>query len=440
MSTTAELTEKPQLARDLRQWDLVALMMNSIIGAGIFGLPARAFALAGPYSLLAFVVCAVPVLLMVSCFAEVGSRFSSTGGLYVYAREAFGPFVGFQIGWLGWLARLTAFAALCNLFVDYVGYFLPSIASGYGRIALIIVVVAVLTEANIAGVRTASWFGNMLTIAKLVPLLLLIVAGLRFVHLSTYSQAAPPGYNAFSGAVLILVFAFSGWENVVIPAGEACDPRRHLPFALIGGTGATVLLYIAIQAVCIGTVPGLGTSQKPLADAGARLFGTPGASIIAAGALVSVLGTMHAIVLSAPRLLYAMAERGQLPRSFAITHRRYLTPHVAILFSSTAMLALTLPGTFASAATASTIFRLITYAATCAVLPILRRRPGADPALFRLPAGDVVAVIALALSAWLLSSSPLRDANQVLFAIVIGLILYVVSSAQVARSVHWRSG
>ena len=434
MSSISEAKTKWELVRGLRSFDLVALVLNVIIGAGIFGLSSQAFALAGAYSLAAYFVCAVPVLLVVSCFAEVSSRFSATGGLYLYAREAFGPLVGFEIGWLAWLTRLTGFAALCNLFADYTAFFFPDLGSGFGRVVLIGGVVTGLTAANIAGLRTAAWFANVLTVAKLVPLLLLILAGFSFIDIRTYSQAAPPTYTAFSASVLLLVFAFTGFEMVGILAGEARDPRRHLPFAMLAGAGAAVLLYVAIQAVCIGTVADLAKSQKPLADAGARLFGTPGASVITAGALVSVLGSMHVIMLSAPRLLFAMAEQGQLPEVISSAHRRFHTPHVAILLSCCGMLALSLSGTFASAATLSTIIRLITYAVTCAALPVLRRKRDVAKALFSLPAGDAISTIAVVLVLWLLSSSSRPEANQVILATVLGLVLY----AAFARSRHKR--
>src|SRR5438477_955811 len=145
-----------ELRRDIGKWDLVALVLNCIIGAGIFGLPSRVFALAGSYSLLAYLVCAVPIFLIVLCFAEAASRFSESGGLYLYAREAFGPLVGFEMGWLAWLVRVTAFAALCNLFVDYLGYFIPAAAVGSTRGIVMSTVIVGLTAANIAGVQVAA--------------------------------------------------------------------------------------------------------------------------------------------------------------------------------------------------------------------------------------------------------------------------------------------
>jgi basic amino acid/polyamine antiporter, APA family len=414
-----------QLRREIGKWDLVALVLNSVVGAGIFGLPARAFALAGVYSLLAYFVCAVAIFLIVLCFAEVSSRFKETGGLYLYSRATFGPLAGFEIGWLAWLVRLTAFAALCNLFADYLSYFLPIAAAGPGRVAVIVAVVSLLTGTNVAGVRLASMFGNIATVGKLVPLVLLVVAGSFFIDFQNFSSAVPPGYAGFSASVLLLVFAFTGFENAVIPAGEARDPQRHLPFALLTGTAIAVLLFVAIQAVCIGTLPGLASSQRPLADVGGRLFGRVGAAVISFGALISVTGTMNAVMLAAPRLLFAMAEQQQLPRMFLATHSRFRTPHIAIGVSAAGMLALTLSGTFASAATLSTVIRLTTYAITCAALPVLRRRSGPNRAArFVVPGGNIISPVALLLIVWLFSSSSWADALQALVAAAVGFLMY----------------
>jgi amino acid transporter len=370
-------------------------------------------------------VCAVPVFLIILCFAEVSSRFKNTGGPYLYARVTFGPLVGFEIGWLTWIARLTGFAALCNLFADYLGYFLPAFGSGLARAGVITVVVSLLTGANLVGVRVASLVGNVFTVGKLVPLVLLVVVGFFFINPDSYS-AAPPSYSAFSASVLLLVFAFTGFETAVIPAGEARDPQRHLPFAMLTGTAIVVVLYVSIQAVCIGTLPELASSQRPLADVGGRLFGMAGSAVISLGALISVTGTMNAIMLAAPRLLFAMAEQGQLPPIVSATHERFHTPHVAILFSAVGMLVLALSGTFASAATLSTIIRLTTYAATCAALPVLRRKSGHEQAPFAVPGGATVSVGALILIAWLFSSSPWREMFQAAGAGAVGLLLYVL--------------
>lgn len=163
-------TTHPGLIRGIRRWDLVAVAINGIIGAGIFGLPSKVFALIGPYSLIAFIVCALVVTLIVLCFAEVSSRFSETGGPYLYAREAFGSVVGFEVGWLVWLARLTAFAANCNLLIQYLGYFWPGIIAGWPRATVIIAIVVALTVVNVIGVRDAALFSDVFSIGKLIPI------------------------------------------------------------------------------------------------------------------------------------------------------------------------------------------------------------------------------------------------------------------------------
>ena len=351
-------------------------MLNSVVGAGIFGLPSRVFALAGVYSLFAYLLCAVLTFLIILCFAEVSSRFKDTGGPYLYARETFGPVVGFEIGWLSWLARITSFAALCNLFVDYLSYFLPEVASASSRPIVITLVVLFLTAANLVGVRLASLVGDLFTIGKLAPLIVLVLTGLFFVNPQSYSLAVAPEYRAFSASVLLLVFAFTGFEHAVIPAGEALDPRRDLPFALLTGTMIAALLYVGIQAVCIGTLPDLANSQSPLADAGARVFGRPGAAIIAFGALISVMGTMNAIVLAAPRLPLChgragTAAGGDFSHPQALSHAPRRALHLRRRHAC-----VDAPGDVRIGGLLSTIIRLITYAVTCAALPVLRRQSG----------------------------------------------------------------
>ena len=424
------------LERAIRRADLVALIVNNVVGAGIFGLPAAAFALAGDFSLFAFVACALVMMSVVACFAELGSRFTATGGPYLYARLAFGPWIGFQVGWLLWLARVSAFAAICNLMLGYLGYFWPG-ATGW-RAAIIVVVVAALTSLNLLGVRGATVTSTVFTVGKLIPLVLFIVVGLFFVSRANYSFAALPAYGDFSQAVFIVAFAFMGFEVGGIPAGETNEPRASVPFALLTAIVVVAALYVLIQLVCIGTLPELATSSRPLADAASRVIGPAGAAVIVAGALVSVTGTMNVVVLTTPRLLYAMAEQGDLPRALAATHARYRTPHVAILFSAAVMLVFTLSSTFVTALTISTISRLLAYAAACVALPVLRRRTEVEPATFVLPGGLAIPGVAVVLTAWLLSSSSRAELIAVAGAAAAGWLVYLVARHLRRRSVPAR--
>jgi len=413
------------LIRAIRRWDLVALTINAIIGAGIFGLPAKVFSLIGSYSLFAFLACALVVVLITLCFAEVGSRYSETGGPYLYARETFGPTIAFEVGWLMWLARLTAFAANCNLLVSYLGFFWPSAANSTTRAAVITLVVLVLTAINVVGVREAAIFSNIFTIGKLVPIMLFILTGLFYLRGPAFTFGPLPEAATFSQSVLLLVYAFTGFEMAAIPAGEVRNPRLDLPRALLIAIAVVAVLYVFVQIVCIGTLPGLARSERPLADAATSFLGGIGGAIISAGAVISITGNLNCIVLSGSRVPFAMAEQKQLPTILTKVHRHFFTPYAAILLTTGLMLILTLKSSFVAAVTLSAIARLVTYAATCAALPLLRRRSDAPPAMFHIAGGTFIAIAALVLATWLLLNSTSQEAYQAGIAAIAGLVIYL---------------
>jgi APA family basic amino acid/polyamine antiporter len=412
------------LVRGIGRWDLVAIAINGIIGAGIFGLPAKVSALIGTYSLIAFVACALVVALIIVCFAEVGSRFNDTGGPYLYAREAFNPAVAFEVGWLIWLARITAFAANCNLLINYLSYFWPSATTPLWRNSIIVLVVFVLAAINLLGIKQAAIVSNVFTVGKLVPILIFIAAGLFFLQPAAYEFGPRPSTGAFSQSVLLLVYAFTGFEMATIPAGEVKDPQKNLPRALLIAIGVVALLYIMIQVVCVGTLPELAQSTKPLADAGSRFMGTAGGAIISAGAIISITGNLNILLLSGSRVPFAMAEQKQLPSLVGDIHSKFFTPYISILITAGLMLFLTLQSSFLAALTISTIARLVTYAATCLSLPILRRRKDAPAAVFRLPGGTAIAILSLGLIVWLLLNSTLQEAKAAAIAAGVGLVIF----------------
>jgi amino acid transporter len=412
------------LVRGIRRWDLVAITINGIIGAGIFGLPSKVYALIGTYSLIAFVACAIVVALIILCFAEVSSRFDETGGPYLYAREAFQPAVAFEIGWLIWLARMTAFAANCNLLINYVSFFWLSATTPLWRASIIVFVVIVLAVINLLGIRQAAIVSNVFTIGKLVPIIFFIAAGLFFLTPQSYQLGAAPTTGAFSQSVLLLVYAFTGFEMATIPAGEVRNPQRNLPRALLIAIVVVAVLYIMIQVVCVGTLPGLAQSQKPLADAGSQFLGAAGGAVISAGAIISITGNLNILLLSGSRLPFAMAEQQQLPAFVGSIHRQFFTPWVSILITAGLMLLLTLKSSFVAALTISTIARLVTYGATCLALPVFRARREVPKAMFRLPGGTVVAVLSLLLIVWLLLNATLQEAKAAAIAAAVGLLIY----------------
>ena len=418
-------TAQADLVRGIRRWDLVAITINGIIGAGIFGLPARVYSLIGTYSLIAFVVCALVVALIILCFAEVGSRFRETGGPYLYARETFGPTVAFEIGWLIWLARITAFAANCNLMINYLSFFWTPATSSFWRPTIIVVVVAVLAVVNLVGVRQAAVVSNVFTIGKLIPIIGFIVAGLFFISPAAYTFQASPSAGAFSQSVLLLIYAFTGFEMAAIPAGEIKEPQKYLPRALLIALGVVATLYILIQVVCVGTLPELAQSTKPLADAGSRFLGAAGGAIISVGAIISITGNLNILLLSGSRIPFAMAEQKQLPTPIGKVHSSFLTPYIAILLTAAVMLFLTLKSSFVAALTVSAIARLVTYAATAVALIVLRRRTGVPAAEFKLPAGSLIATLSLILIVWLLANSSWQEAKTAAIVAAFGLLIYL---------------
>ena len=417
------MTEK--LVRGLGRWDLAAIAVNTIIGTGIFILPARVTGLIGGYSLFAFLACAVIVGMVVVCFAEVSSRFESTGGMYLYAREAFGSVVGFEVGWLYWIVRVATFAANANALLIYIGFFFPDAAEGAPRTIIITTVVGAMTLVNVLGVRESAVMTNVFTVGKIVPLLVFAAVGLFFIDRQNFDFSTTPTYGKFSEAVLLLIYAYVGFEAAVIPAGETKDPTRSLPFALFVALGFCTVLFIIIQVVAIGTLPELAASKTPLADAAGRFLGSSGGAFIAVGALISILGNLNGGFLSASRLPYAMAEENSLPGAFARVHEKFKTPYISIMVTAGVTLVLTLQSSFFSAVTIATTTRLLIYATTCIALPVFRRRNDIPAARFVAPFGVAAAIVSLALIGWLLANVKYDvEGLPIVVAAIIGLVIY----------------
>lgn len=415
-----------KLVRGIGRWDLTAIIINTIIGAGIFGLPAKVHSLIGTWSLVAFAACAVIVGFIVICHAEVSSRFSSTGGPYLYAREAFGPLVGFEVGWLYWIVRVTTFAANCNLLVTYLGFFIPEASQNAFRIAIILLIVLMIFIVNLIGVKQSAWMTNIFTAGKLIPLFIFVAIGIFFIQPANFAFDAVPEYGAFSSAVLLLIYAFVGFEVGVVVGGETKDPQKSMPFALIAALIIVASLYILIQVVSIGTLPGLAVSERPLADAGAIVLGTYGAAFITIGALISILGNLNVGFLGSTRLLFAMSEQRELPEILSYTHKAFRTPWVSILLTAIVIFFMTIYSTFFTALAIATITRLLVYATTCLALPVFRYRGNAPEAKFIAPMGTVAAVLSLGLIIWLLTRVDFaKEGLPILLAAVIGFTLFV---------------
>lgn len=414
-----------KLVRGLGRWDVAAIAVNTIIGTGIFILPATGFSLIGSYSLLGFILCGLIIGLIVLCFSEVSSRFRATGGMYLYAKAAFGAEIGFEAGWLYWIVRVATFAANANALLLYLNYFVPGANEGIFRAAVIAVVVLGITVLNVVGIRESAIATNIFTVGKIVPLLIFAAVGIFYIEPTNFSFAATPSSNELAAAILILIYAFVGFEAAVIPAGETKDPERTVPFALIVALIFCGALFVIIQAVAIGTLPGLAESKTPLADAANLFLGSFGAGFIAIGALISVIGNLSGGFLASSRIPFAMAEQKELPAIFARTHSRFKTPWVAIVFTAAVIFVMALYTTFLSAVAIATTTRLIVYATTCLALPVFRQRTDVPPAKFHVPLGILASVLSLACIGWLLSRVDLqKEGIPIIAALIIGVVIY----------------
>jgi APA family basic amino acid/polyamine antiporter len=401
--------EAPRLVRAIGRWDLTALVVNGVIGSSIFGLPAVLAALTGAWSPVTALLGGLGILAIVLCHAEVASRFKDPGGTYLYAREAFGRTVGFQAGWLSFWIRVTSMGANLNVFVDYLGQLVPAAGAGAGRAAVMGVVAALVTALNVIGVKQGARTVDLFTVAKLLPLLLLAVLGVTRIRaevLATQAVAAPD----WTQAVLLLVFAYGGFEAALIPASEAKDPRRDSAFALLTALAIIAGVYALVQLAVVGLVPDVASVRAPVAAAYGVLMGTAGITFASLGAMVSTYGWTVGAVLTSPRILYSMAGRAELPSILARVHPRFRTPDVAIYAFAASGLAFALSGGFAANATISAIIRLVTYAMVCTTVPIFRRRAGMEPPGFRIPGGTAIAMAGLGFCLWLLSTRTFTQA------------------------------
>jgi basic amino acid/polyamine antiporter, APA family len=418
------------LRRELGRWDLTAIGVNQVIGSGVFLVPAAVAASVGAWSPWLVAAVGLVSLLIALSFAEVGSRFTGTGGPYLYARAAFGRFVSFEVGWMQWFTRAASWASVINGLADSLGYYTDAVRAGPARAALIAGIILVITYVNVRGIRLSSWVINGFTVGKLAPLLTYVVIGLFFLDIGRLAPGGAVTPGQLSAATVMLIFAFGGYEVIPITGGETRDPRRAIPFAMVMTVLFVTLLTMLVQAVAVGTLPGLADSRTPLADSAMLFLGAGGALLLTIGATVSMTGNNFGQSLTGSRGLFALGEHGDIPPAFAWVHPRYRTPAVAILFTSAVTLVLALSGTFATLAAGSAISRLFVYAATCgATLELRRPRHAARvrPALFVVPGGPVVPAAGLLISIAIVAYATPQQVVVGLGALVAGAGLYVLT-------------
>ncbi|MDH4107540.1 MAG: APC family permease [Gammaproteobacteria bacterium] len=422
-----------QLLRAIGYFGVAVLALNSVIGGGIFGLPARVVERAGLASPWLFLVVSLLVITIVLTFAELASYFRDSGGPVLFTTRAFGPYIGFGTGWIYYISRITAFAANASLLADYVGSLWSPAAAGIGRATIITLVCSGLTWANYVGVKDGVRTLSVLTLLKIVPVIVLILAALPYVSVETVIPQQMPVIDDPGGTVLLMIFAFVGFEATTIVSGESKDPRRSLPRALVSTTIFIGLFYFFVVLTYVATLPSVGGNQGTLVAMGEYLLGPVGAIAITLAAVFSMGGNLGAILLAVPRLTFGLAEQHMLPKWFRAVHPKYATPGNSILFLGGISLLLALSGSFAFLAVASSLTRLITYILCISALPIIRRAASGEDLdrVYRLKGGYTIPAIALLVSIGIAAQSG-RDEWQLtggLFAL--GLVLFGI--AQFAR-------
>src|SRR2546423_2988613 len=418
-----------QLGRGIGIPALTANIVSSTIGAGIFVIPAAIAKGLGPAAPLAFVCCAIAMVLFVTCFAIAGSRVSLTGGLYAYVEVGFGRYVGFLAGILYFLTALGAVAGVVNVLANSVALVVPSLGSPVMRVVVMLAVYGSLVFINIRGVRKGAGAVTVITLAKLLPLLLFICAGLFFIHPPNLSWSAWPGSKSLGDAVILLIFAFVGIEVALIPSGEVKSPARTVPRSAYLALVVTTIIYVLIQVVAQGT---LGSDlanhpDAPLAEAAAKFLGSIGRTILLAGATISAFGFVTSDILSSPRMVFAFGRDGVLPSFFAHVHPRHRSPDVAIITYALLAFVLSVSGTFEQLAVLSNVAVLLMYFLCCAgCWVLLQRDVRSDGDPFNFPGMKIVPALAIIAIIWILSHASVREFAVTGIVLALASVVYMI--------------
>jgi amino acid transporter len=392
------------LVRSIGALALAASIINLTIGGGIFRLPASVAADLGATAPIAYLLCAVAMGLIVLCMAEAGSRVALTGGPYAYVEVAFGPLAGFLAGFLLWMLLTFAMAAVATVFAANLGVLVPVLSSPVAGALVLAAVYVCFAAINIRGVESGSRVNTALTVAKILPLVILIAGGLFAVKGENLAVTDPPDLQKLARSSILLIFVFAGIEAALVPGGEVRNPARDVPRAIAVAMVAITILYAGLQFVAQGVMgPALAGAQAPLAETAGLAMGPWARQMLLVGAVVSTLGHVGAMTLAVPRTLFAFGRDGFLPAVFARTHPVYRTPGVAIVVQCVIVFVLAITSTFERLAILATLSTLVLYGGCCLATWQLRRldiRAGGTP--FKVPAPALVITLALAAIGWML--------------------------------------
>jgi basic amino acid/polyamine antiporter, APA family len=418
---------QPELVRAIGRWSMVALAVNSIVGSGIFGLPAPVAGFTGRASPFVVLLSGAAMSVIIACYSEVASQFSETGGTYLYLRRAFGRLVGVQVAWMTILSRTTAVAAGVNLLVTYLAEFWPRATEPVPRLAIITAFIGALAAVNYRGVGAGALMSNVSVVAKLAALGAVCAAGVAWlmVHPAVAAPLVPASVDGWLKAMLLMLFAYGGYEAALNPMGEARNPQRDVAFALFAALLIVTLLYSVLQWVVVALLVDPAHSQRPLADASRVMLGEAGAALISVGALVSVYGYVSANMLTTPRGIFAPAQNGDFPPRLAAVHPRWRTPYLSIVLFAALLWGFSQFASFSWNVTLSAMTRIVYYAGICAAVPVLRRRQPAAAA-FRVPGGLTLPLLGIAICAVLLTRVDFSQSLILLATIAIALANWAI--------------
>ena len=413
---------------------MAALVLNGVIGSGVFVLPGTLGGSLGWASLAAWGIAAAVTATMVFSFAEVASRFSGSGGAYVFTEAAFGRFVGLQVGWLGYFVRAISAAVQANLFSTYLAEFVPWAGTRWGGVVVTTAFISFLAVINIRSVVSGARASNTFAVLKIAPLVAFGILGIAWIASGKTIQAPTVDGASVGGwlqALLLLMFAYGGFEAAVIPLAEAKDPGRDAPFALIAGLCLVTVIYLVVQLTVLATLPDPDATNRPLAASARVMLGAGGAAVITLAALISVSGWLAGNMLAVPRLGMAMAERGDFPGVLARVHPRFRTPWVSILAYALVAWVLANQAGLLQNLSLSAVSRLFVYGLVCAALPVFRRQDArgssvVGPALFRAPIGTALAATGVAASVVLAARMNMREAISMGVLVVLASVQWIV--------------
>jgi amino acid transporter len=420
-----------------KKFDLMSIILlgiNGVIGSGIFLLPGNAYKLFGAQSIWIYLLDTLLVLSLALCFAEVGGMFDKTGGDYIYAKEAYGEFIGFEVGIMKWAIFIIGWATMAVGFSTALGIFFPAAANGTAKNIISITILVGLGVINLFGIEIAKVLNDVITIGKLIPMILFIVIGMFFIKGSNFTQVHPVEMKNFAPTVILVFYAFTGFESLAVAAGDMENPKKNVPIAIITTILTSSIIYVLIQTVSVGNLgPALSGSATPVADSAKVFLGNFGKIIIALGTLISIGGINVATSFSTPRSGVALAEGGILP-SFIASKNRFNQPYIAIIISVLIAVPLVLSGGFVQLAVMSVISKFGQYIPTSLSVIVFRRRNKLKSS-FRVPFGYTLPIVAVSLSLWMIYNSWIEDLgkplvqNRVLVGLggfIVGVPLYFI--------------